>query len=165
MPVNRHSDVTATPTMRERHWVGDINVGLPQEGYVGAKCISFPTIRAFNRYFADTGHDRDTPGMLLIKVIATYRPWWTLGLTTSVVALVTNQLDPEEHDEMEQASRRIEMEMDKWREEQAKKKYEERMVEQAADEEVKRLARVGDHCEKNHKHNTKKGDRGGGHDE
>lgn len=155
MPVNRHSNVTANPTIRERHWVGDINVGLPQEGYVGAKCMHFWTLRSFNRYFADSGHARDTPGMLLIKVVHVSPVWWTLGLTTQVTALVTNQLDPEEMDAMEQASRRIEEEMKEWNRKQGEAKVEAEQVKVGAETEVKRLARVGQHCEQNHKHNRK----------
>lgn len=146
-----------TPTMREWHWVGDINLGARNDGYVGAKCKTFYSIRAFNKYFSDHKKKLEEGtelGMVLIRVMYSQPILFGL-LGTIIVALVTNQLAPEEMDEMTEASRRIELEMKEWRIARDARVAEERNVKMLADDEVRRLARVGAHCEANHKHNGK----------
>lgn len=143
-PQTRNPEAGATPTIRQAHWVGNINKGLPNDGYVGCKAVYFPTLKAMNAYFSDDG---EGAGMLLVE--ATYRPrWWG---AIGVIALVTNQLDPEEMEEMTQASRAIEAQMAEWRERRRLAKLEDEQAKQAAQQEMQRLARLGAHCENNHK--------------
>lgn len=150
-------DAAELPTVRQWHWVGDINLGARNDGYVGAKCKTFYTVRAFNKYFSDNKRkleDGSDLGMLLIQVLSC-RPILFGLLGTVIVCLVTNQLDPEEMAEMTSASREVEEHMNTWRKQRDAIKAEEREVKVRAEEEVRRLARLGDHCEKNHKHNGK----------
>lgn len=155
-PHENHGGMT--PTAREWHWVGDINLGAKNDGYVGATTKTFYSLRSFNRYFSDSKkklEDGVELGMLLIQVLHIKPILWGL-LGTHIIALVTNQLAPEEMEEMIEVSRRNELAMKEWRIERAKRMHEEQQVKKATDNEVLRLAQVGDHCERNHKHNMKK---------
>lgn len=116
-------------------WIGTTSFAA-KEGrgdHPGCVAMSFPSVKAYNDYFAEHS------GLLVVE--ENFIPRWFRG--PSVVAMVTNQLDPEEMEDMNEVSREVEFAMAKRR--QAKQEAREKAASEAAlvEQELKRLAVVG----------------------
>lgn len=123
-------------TVKELTWIGSTSFAA-KEGrgdHPGCVCMKFWSVWSYNRYF------RKNSKLLVVEEV--FLPV-LFGLLTTVVVMVTNQLSPEEMEDMNEVSREIEFAMAAKR----KKKAEDR--EKAAEEanakanENQRLAAVG----------------------
>ncbi len=124
-------------SIKELTWIGDISYAQPQgKGeYPGAVCMSFNSIKTYNKYF------KDHPNLLVIDDHYIPRFFGLFG--TSVVAMVTNQLNEEEMNDLQEVARETEFKMAEIRKKRAIAKEEQTRKAEADKVEEKRLADVG----------------------
>ena len=126
-------------------WVGSTSYAQPQGkgDYPGAKCKMFLTIWGFNQYFKKNSH--------LLVIDVSYIPV-LFGLFTSPVVMYTNQLSPEEQQDMQEVSREIEFTMAKRRAAKSEAQAKLKAESEAAQQEKDRLVLVGAKYEARVKH-------------
>lgn len=129
-------------------WIGSTSYAA-KEGrgdHPGTVCLKFPTVNAFNEYFEE--HDS------LLVVDVQYHPrWW--GLFTTVLAMTTNQISPEELADMNEVSREVEFAMAGRRRDRAIMREKDEAENKLSAQEKERLAEVGKKYEARVKHMRK----------
>lgn len=126
-------------------WIGSTSYAQPQgKGeYPGATCRKFRSIKAYNRFF------ENNPQLMVIN--ETYIPYF-FNLFTAVVVMMTNQLSPEELEDMQETSRELEFAMADRRKKKAEAREQLQKNAEAAKAELARLAEVGRRYEARVKH-------------
>ena len=129
--------------IKQLSWIGDISYAQPQgKGeYPGAVCMSFDSVKSFNAYFK--AHSQ-----LLVIDVTYIKRWWR----TTVVAMVTNQLSPQELNDLQEVSREIEFAMMDRRKARAVAAEQEAIDKAVKVVEEKRLADIGRRYEARVKH-------------
>lgn len=126
-------------------WIGSTSYAQPQgKGeYPGATCKVFRTISGYNRYFEKNSH--------LLVINDHYIPYF-FGLFTMVIVMMTNQLSPDELEDMQETSREIEFKMADRRKTKTEAREKQAALAVATRDEVNRLADVGRKYEARVKH-------------
>lgn len=130
------------------NYPGTISLGDPEQAYPGVKAKWFWSVVGYNRFFQEVP---GKPGHALL-VVKAQPVSYLFGLLTGVLVHYTKQLSPEEEADFLEVSREIEFGMQGRREARRAAQEQENMVAHLAQEEVKRLAGVGQRYEGSVKH-------------
>lgn len=117
---------------------GQISIGAPQ-AYPGCKAKWFWSVGGFNDFFSEKPNETPHGYLVVHHEVVPY----LFGLFVGVSCMYTKQLDPQEEDDMVEVTRRIESEMFEIRKKRREAREKEELAKRLADEEIKRLAKVG----------------------